>query len=168
VRGMGVLRGGLADAPRPAAEVAVTVEDRRDRILAPAGRLALVGGGGRMSGARGDAAFWLLAVRLDVCPVRAALSGLEVRPCAGVEIGGVRARATTLIDSPAASRLWAAAAATTSVRLPLGGTLFADIEGSLLFPLERNRYFFGFQPGESFYTVPWVTGSLAVGAGARF
>ena len=35
--------------------------------------------------------------------------------------------------------------------------LHAEIDESVLFPLKRDRYFFGFQPSEAFYTVPWVT-----------
>ncbi len=135
IRAAGELRGGLADAPRPVGQLGITVEDRALRWFAPAAAVAILSGGGGMTGDRGSAALWLLGGRLSLCPLRMALAGVELHPCAAGELGLVWARATSLVNPPSVRETWASVDATVSVRWPASGRVFGDIEGGAIFPL---------------------------------
>ncbi len=168
IRAAGELRGGLADAPRPVGVIGLTVEDLRPRRFAPTAGIAVVGGGGGMTGPRGSADLWLLGGRLSFCPLRLLPAGVELRPCAAGEVGSVWARATTLVNPPSVRRPWLSAEATLSVRWPRRGRVFADLEAGVIVPLIRSAYTFAFDPGQPLYAVPAVTARAAAGGGYRF
>ena len=168
IRGAGELRGGLADAPRPVGVIGLTVEDLRPRRFAPTAGIAVVGGGGGMTGPRGSADLWLLGGRLSFCPLRLLPAGAELRPCAAGEVGSIWARATTLVNPPSVRRPWLSAEATLSLRSPRRGRVFADLEAGVIVPLIRSAYTFAFDPGQPLYAVPAVTARAAAGVGYRF
>ncbi len=168
IRAAGELRGGLADAPRPVGQLGLAVEDRALRWFAPAAAVAILGGGGGMEGDRGSAAMWLLGGRLSLCPLRLALVGVEVRPCAAGELGSVWVHATSLVNPPSVRELWASVDATVTVRWPAIGRVFGEIEAGAIFPLIRPTYTFVFQPDQPFYAIPRVTARAGAGVGYRF
>jgi hypothetical protein len=162
------LRGGLGDTSRPAALAGFSVEDRRPRWFAPAAGVAILGGGGRTTGLRGSADLWLLGGQLSLCPLRALLARVELRPCAVGEAGAITARAASLINPPSLWRPWLSIDATLSLRWPQGSRIFAELEAGVIFPLIRPTYTFLFEPDQPLYAVPAVTARAGVGVGYRF
>jgi len=161
------LRGGLADTPRPVGLIGLVVEDR-SRRFAPAAGIAILGGGGALTGTRGSAELLLLGWRLSLCPLRISRADVELRPCAASEVGWVWARATSLVNAPSARQTWASVEATVSLRWPASGRIFGEIEGGAIFPLVRASYTFAFEPDQPLYVVPAVTPRAAAAVGYRF
>jgi hypothetical protein len=167
---MGGVIGGLADGPSPTGVVAIGVEDARDRRVALGVEAAVLVAGGRpIESPRGSAELSLLGGRLAACPLRLVRWSIDVRPCAGVTLGAVWGRATSLANAPSVEERWASAEATVAVRWLLPSGVFAELEGGAIFPFVRPSYTFEFQPaGQPLYAVPRVTGRASLGAGFGF
>jgi hypothetical protein len=161
------LRGGLADGPRPVGEIGFGVSDARARVLAPAVRLTLIAGQGEIDGPGGSAELRLITERLTVCPLRISAGQVEARPCAGVEAGGVWARASSLANQSTNVERWVSVEATVAVRWLAGKSLFVELEGGAVLPIIRDSYTFAFQPGTPLYRTPALTARGAAGIGFR-
>jgi hypothetical protein len=167
---MAGVTGGMADVPSLSGEIGVGIESTRPRLFAPGIEGAiLVAGGGEIDGQRGTAELSLLGGRLVACPLRLAKSKVDLRPCAGVTLGEVWGRATSLTNAPTVTEPWISAEATLAVRWLLTSQILFEVEGGAVFPLERPSFAFAFQPnGQALYTVPPVTGRVSAGCGFRF
>jgi hypothetical protein len=103
---------------------------------------------------------------LDLCPQAWSAAWLTVRPCVHGAAGALRPRA---LDIPTAGRVdgaWAEAGVSASVRASLVLGVFAELDGRLLFPITRDRYYF--QPSTSVGEVSAVAASFGISVGVRF
>ena len=134
----------------------------------PTAGIAIVGGGGGMTGQRGSADLWLLGGRLSFCPLRLLPAGVELRPCAAGEVGSVWARATTLVNPPSVRRPWLSAEATLSVRWPQRGRVFADSRGGRDRSPDPLRLHVRIRPGPAPLRRPRRDRARAAGVGYRY
>jgi hypothetical protein len=122
---------------------------------------------GTMDRKGGRVRFRLLAGRLEVCPVRLALTRWLVVPaCAGVEAGRLTAEGKNVVTGATDHVTWAAAVLAPRVRLELGRG-FAEVVAEERFPLVRQSFEFR-QPKQVVHEIPDVSFGAAAAVGLRF
>lgn len=111
------------------------------------------------------------ALTTGLCFLRLAARALALSPCAGLELGSLRAEGvpSEQLTSATSHGIWWA-----SVRAELGlaweppGPFWVELRGAAVFPLRAGYRFTFERPGVTAYEVPYVGGSGALGAGVRF
>jgi hypothetical protein len=116
--------------------------------------------------AGGAVRFQLFAGRLEVCPVRLALTrSLVVPACAGFEAGMLTAEGKVVARPKTVDMAWAAAVLAPRVRLELGH-VFAELAAEERFPLVRRT--FKFRPDTPVAEIPYVAFGAVAAVGLRF
>jgi hypothetical protein len=159
------LRGALAPSLRPSAEAGLDFGQPAPRVLAPAIRATLVGSLSRISRRDGIAKLSFLAGRFEGCPLRLGSRTVAVRPCVGVELGAVFASGE-LDGGRSVVQRWGSSEASLRLETWLAPQVFIEIEGALVVPFFRTRYFF--VPDRLVYVVPALTARAALVTGFRF
>jgi hypothetical protein len=112
-------------------------------------------------------AFDLAHARPKVCvfsvPARGAL---RVLPCAGVELGVLRARGSDLPRPSEATRFWAAGTVGPRLRWELDSAWFVDLNADAILPFTRYSFVFE-NPETSIHRVPNVALEVSLRFGAR-
>jgi hypothetical protein len=159
--GLGV-QGGLITgvAPRALIRLAgfaeVTPLPRASLVL----RAAATGALGSSETAIGGVDHWIVAGRLEACPVRIGGRPLGLWPCGAVDLGATGASGTR-----SATALWSALAAHWRLRWWVSRSFAAETELGALFPLTRCN--FASRSAILYRTAP-VGLSAALGVGVRF
>jgi hypothetical protein len=160
----GGARGALGASLSPSGGAGIDVGIPRG-ILAPSGRFAAFVGAGSLTAATGSAGLWLGGVRLELCPLRFGSQAIVLRPCAGGEIGLVRAEGQIAFGPRTAVEPWISAGATVQVQWFPTRAWFLEVGGGPVFPLERVHYYF--EPAQTVYVDPVLTARGWVGLGLR-
>jgi hypothetical protein len=101
----------------------------------------------------GDADFATTLGRLTLCPLRFPTTGaLFVAPCAAFEAGSMHAAGTRTLGRHEVSILWLAADPVASFSYRPIRILSLDLEVLGVFPLVRDRFYFG--PSPPFFSIP--------------
>lgn len=95
-------------------------------------RAGAVGVIGSAAGSRGDIRVWIAAAHTEICPMTLGGAELSWSPCAGADVGVVRASATQADTS-----LWAAVTAQSRVRAWISKRFALDADVGADFPLTR-------------------------------
>ena len=115
---------------------------------------------------RGAALVWTTA-HVGACPLRGDLSAaVQLRACAGLELGVLSASPRGLSSANDATRVWASAAATGRVRFVPGQLLFVEGDLGLTIPIVRDEL--AADPSLTLYRAPVVAPLVALSAGIRF
>jgi hypothetical protein len=123
--------------------------------------------GGTVSRQSGSADFSLLSGAIELCPLRFPESGaLELRPCAGAELGQVHAESHGVVLARKPNRLWLAASASGRAGWRFAPPFFAAGELGASFALVRQHYHF--DSGESVFDTPALSGFARIGLGVSF
>ncbi|MBI3203722.1 MAG: hypothetical protein HYZ29_19440 [Myxococcales bacterium] len=119
----------------------------------------------------GIAEFSLYAARLSACPVRLEPgASLALVPCAGAEVGLVRAAGKAgerIVEPKSADEPWLAGHVLARLELLPDPGLAFGLEGALGFPFTRHEFVLE-KPEVVVHEVPAVTWSASVGMVARF
>ncbi|HEY8945717.1 MAG TPA: hypothetical protein VIM73_15715 [Polyangiaceae bacterium] len=122
-------------------------------------------------GETASAEFELLTARFSACPLRwAPNEHFNLRPCALIEFGQLRARGENVVDrEPETALLWSAGGLELAAEvLPLG-PLTLGAEGAVLVPFVRDGFYFDPEgENELVHRVSRVGFTAAIGAGIRF
>jgi hypothetical protein len=154
VGGRLMVEGWVAPRPLPGFDVFGEVWREGTGPIAPGMRLGL-GGAGSSSG---EARWRWYVARLDACPVRAKLGWrLLSQSCAGMEIGALRAEGVEVASPRSSTKPWLAARLTTGLLVDTSSA-YAGIEGGLVAPVTRYRFYFD-HPWTEVHRVP-VTGAV--------
>jgi hypothetical protein len=115
----------------------------------------------------GSAELEWLAGQLVVCPVSARPSqAWELRACATFQLGRLRGIGFQTFERATKAIVWSSAGLELEGRLRLIGPLWAGLEGGLIFPFSRERFYL--EPGQDLHQVPaWGLG-LGAGLGLQF
>jgi hypothetical protein len=168
---LGGIRGAIGPGPRPSVEAGVEI-GASGGVLAPSLLLGgLVANGSPAvnaseNGAGGSASLWLVSGRIEVCPLRLAGASFVVRPCAGAELGALRAEGQASFTPHTDTEPWVAAEATLRAQWFPTSWWFVELSGGPVVPLVRTRYYF--VPDQTLYSVPGLTAQAAIGAGLLF
>jgi hypothetical protein len=158
------LEGGVAPTALVAFDVFAEVTRAGTGLWSPSLRLgALYAQTGLLGAEVSEARFHWGSARADGCPLRLALSSLEFRPCAVLEVGVVHAEGLDVAVPGDATRPWASLGLTGRARWS-HGILFAELELGGLMPITRPTFVFD-TPREVVQQIPVVlfTGATAVG-----
>lgn len=119
-----------------------------------------------INGRSRDARVDLFAARLEGCPfVLAVWSSLHLVPCAGVELGVLRAQSDAM--SEASRGLWLAPVVTSRVQWLLGRRLVIEAQASGVWPL-IDHHFVLEAPRTVVQSTPGVSLFAGLGLGVRF
>ncbi len=163
-----VLSSGVAPRALVAASPFVGYAFRRGGWIDPSFRLGFlrawsglfdVASGGRA------ALTWTVG-RADACPIALPGSWLHVTGCVRVEAGLLEAQGADIASSQVTSRAWLAAGPLLRAEVSLFGPLFADAEGSALFRVTEDRFYF--RPNSTIYRIPLTGFGGGAGLGVRF
>lgn len=147
--------GGFVDLERDALA-------SRGLSVSPSARAAVLRAEGSAASAGVDAEMaWMLA-RGSVCPVRLVLaSSLALRPCAGIDIGAMTARASRVVRPTERARLWMGGAASLRLAWSPVPAAVLEIEGGASAPFVRDEL--AVDPNVALYRTPAVvpTGQFA-------
>jgi hypothetical protein len=134
-------------------------------------RLGLRGATGSTAIEQRGASFLLLAGGPSLCPVELGLgAGLEITPCAGIELGALRGRGeqSAALPSPqSASIFWAAAHVDLRLRWRVAETFSFEGGGELGIPLVRHSFIFE-GPNEMIHEIPVAGAGATVGGVVHF
>jgi hypothetical protein len=117
-------------------------------------------------GSAGRAVITWTVARADACPIALPALPLHLTGCLRVEAGVLEAAGADIPSSRTASRAWLAAGPTLRAEVPIVGPLFADAEGSVLFRLTEDRFYF--RPDFTVYRVPLTGFGAGAGLEVRF
>jgi hypothetical protein len=89
------------------------------------------------------ASFRWVAGRIDGCPYVWSSGRFAAAPCAGIQLGALTGKGTTLVDHAAGdTRPWIAPEMVARVAVRLGRAQI-EVEGTLAAPIERDHYYIG-------------------------
>jgi hypothetical protein len=162
----GGFRVGFGTGLAPAAELAVFVGTSHAHGFAPRLELSTAFSRGTVTRPEGGAELVLLASRLTGCPVRLGVDTFGVRPCAGLEVGGVFARGVDIPGALSQRHPWLASEIGAQVEWRFASRFFLELAGGPGFPALRQRYYFA--PNTPVHTFPPVTVRANIGVGAVF
>jgi hypothetical protein len=111
------------------------------------------------------------ALTTGLCFFRLAARAFTLSPCAGLELGSLRAEGVPseqLTSATAQSIWWATVGAELGLAWQPSGPFWIELRGAAVFPLRAGYRFTFERPGVTAYEVPYVGGSGALGAGVRF
>ncbi len=118
----------------------------------------------------GTADFNWWAAGVTICPIRfppGMLGGVfAFGPCAGFEGGLLKGEGHDTISPSTSTGTWLAASVGLRAALWLTDFLRVEVEGDLVIPLRRDRFFFG--PDVTAYRVPAVAGRGSLGVALLF
>jgi hypothetical protein len=160
------VRGGIAPEPRPYAAFGFEASSTSERVVAPAFRLAVIGAWSRLSASNGEASLLLIGGRAEACPLHFGSERIGFRPCAAFEAAPVFASGEIDVDPKHATEPWLAVESMARVQWHPNDRFYVELDAGVLFPLRRSRYYF--EPNETLYEVPAVTGRAALGVGFVF
>jgi hypothetical protein len=165
----GVLQTALPETPLGFG-VFVEWAWERESWLRPSARLAgLDAGSGVADSERGSVDVSFAGGRLSLCPVRTSRRHLvSARFCALAELGKLSGQGQTTDDPGSAAPTWYAAGPAFGAELQPWSFLALELEAALIFPFNRDRFVFEPDPVQAAYEVPWLSGSVALGAALRF
>jgi hypothetical protein len=114
-----------------------------------------------------DAKFsWTMAT-LELCPLPVPVGGFaEISPCAGVELGSLRAASSAPPENTSRSTPWIAPDALVRLVLVPRSSVALDVFTGVSFPLMRDR--FRFEPQPILYRPPAVLPVAGLSGGVRF
>lgn len=137
---------GITTHPLPRGELFLDVRPMFNHFLPDLSlRGSVVGSGGSSETAIGPVLRWILAARVEACPIAWAGERLDLRPCAGFELGADNASSDGQNGFDDRS-LWAAPAGRVRVSLALlPRVVWLEAGGSVLIPLIRKEIFAGTQ-----------------------
>jgi hypothetical protein len=160
--------GTTATAPRVAWGAEIHAEVQFPGAIGPSLRLAAGGvTSGGVDSPPGSASFRLLRARLEACPVSGELGAVWLAPCAGYELGALRAAGGGVDEPRAESRFWGALRLGGRARWPARGTWFAEVEGALVAPLTSRSFVFD-NPRVEVFSTPRLGTTAGLGIGWRF
>ena len=137
---------GISTEPMPRGQVFIDWRPALSRILPNLSlRAGAVGAGGSSETAIGTVGRWILAGRVEGCPVAWSAGRFDLRPCFGFELGatGASAQGETGVND---RTLWAAPAGQLRFSVALVPRWFwLEANGGMLVPLIRNEIFSGSQ-----------------------
>ncbi len=105
---------------------------------------------------------------IDACPLRFDLvsDALALRPCAGFDIGVLRAEGSGVTDARSRSRPWMSTGAHARLVWSIASAFSLEVEGGLVVPLFRENFFF--DPNVPIYEAPPIAGLFRGSAVVRF
>ena len=141
-----LVMAGLAPGALVGGRAFGDLESKSLGALAPSVRLGLIAA---ENGAFTTpvARFLLLTTRVDACPWRIGSRELSVRPCLSGGLGALRATGIDVAHPTTRVDVWADVGALARGRwYPIGGRFFVELEGGILFPLNRPKFVFQAPP----------------------
>ncbi len=102
---------------------------------------------------------------MGLCPVRFEGSTITFRPCAGLAFGAVHASGSIPVDPRSVTEPWASLDGVLRLRWLVTARWFVEAQAAASLELVRTRYFF--EPDETLYVVPPVTGRGGLEVGFR-
>lgn len=122
---------------------------------------------GTTSRAAGSAEFEWTALQLAICPVGWQPNPVwDLRACATVQAGRLRAAGFATINPAEQSSFWSAAGALLEARVQLIEPLWLGASGGLDLPFSRERFYL--EPSQTLHQVPALGVSFGLGVGLRF
>lgn len=120
---------------------------------------------GHVERAAGTASFQLLTSHLDLCPSQARWGAFSFRPCVHGSGGWLRAQGTETEQAKTSDRPFFTAGAALLVHIELYHYLHLMTQGSLSFPLIRDRFQFD---NDVFHRAGLVSYGVGASLGVRF
>ncbi|MBX3220322.1 MAG: hypothetical protein KF795_07355 [Labilithrix sp.] len=166
--GGGVLGGvGPAVAPRAGVFAAMDVAFSAREWARASVRLSVDAATTNASVGAGSQRYALVAGGLRVCPVRLPLAPVvHLAPCAGMQVGLHRGTSGGIPSARAQDKTWLAPTATGSLGVDLSRAVALELEGGLVAPMVRTRFFLG--PDLTLFRTPAVAGTGGVSVLVRF
>jgi hypothetical protein len=155
------LTGGVATALLVSVPVFVDVAQVSRGLASPALRLRFE----HASADEGGARFTWTTGSLDGCPIAVATGPVRMWPCARIAAGTLAATGD-VAQARSAGRPWLSAAAVARVRVSLVGGLFLEVEGEVLAPFVRDRFYL--EPDATVHRATAVAAGGAAALGASF
>lgn len=137
---------GISTQPQPRGEAFIDLRPGSKHVLPDLSlRAGVVGAWGSSETAIGPVRRWIVAGRVDACPVAWRAGRLELRPCVAFELGatGASAEGEAGLDDRS---IWAAPGGQLRLAIALQPEwLWLEVSGGALVPLTRNEIFSGSQ-----------------------
>jgi hypothetical protein len=147
--------GGVAPSPALSESVILELGHGHEPGWAAHARLAGVHAHGSATAHAGAADFDLLGLRVASCPYRISV-GLVLSGCASFDWGRLQGRGTRTSAAQSSSAKWLAPGGFVDAELRALPWLRLQLELGALFPLARDRFYFG--PDETVHRIPSVAG----------
>jgi len=149
------LQGGVAPSPTLSEGLFVQIGRWRDRGFSANVRLAGLHARGSESASGGVAHFELLSLRLASCPYRVG-ARLQLSGCVSFDWGRLEGSGSETIAAQPSSAPWLGPGAFVDAAIELLPPLHLQLEMGAIFPLARDRFYFG--PDETVHRIPAVAG----------
>ncbi|MBX3214421.1 MAG: hypothetical protein KF850_20465 [Labilithrix sp.] len=115
----------------------------------------------------GSQSYRLVTGTLRACPVRLPLASvLSLAPCAGMQAGVHRGTTSGIPNARAEDKTWLASTGTASLEVELSRSVTVELEGGVVAPLRRTRFFLA--PDITLFRTPAVAGTGGVAVLVRF
>lgn len=114
-----------------------------------------------------EASFRTITGRVDLCPSSTKMSIVRLSPCAGLELGSLRAVGGGVDHPIAEARFWSVAYVLGRARIEPLARLFVELEAGAALPLTPRRFAFD-NPAIEIFTTPRVAVAGAIGLGVYF
>jgi hypothetical protein len=135
------------------------------RIFEPSLRLLIDVAYGRVANADRSADIALLGGRFEPCALRLGSSNLTVRVCGNAEVGALLVTRNTAPLPQNPTETWATLGVSLHAEWLVTRSFFIEASGGPDVALVRTRYFF--EPAETVYLSPPLTGHGGIGLGLR-
>lgn len=164
----GVLGGvGPSVAPRAGAFVAMEIDAGPRAWSRGSLRLSADASASDADVGAGSQSYRLIAGALRVCPARLPLaSRVALAPCAGMQVGVHRGTTSGIPNARAEDKTWLATTGTASLGVDLSRTVTVELEGGLVAPLRRTRFFLA--PDLTLFRTPALAGTGGAAVLVRF
>ncbi len=115
----------------------------------------------------GSQTYEWLGATVRLCPAHFELPAhLRVAPCAGLQTAGHRGTTRDVRSPTARTELWLAPVASGTVDWAVTPAVSLEVQGGILLPLRRSRYFLA--PASTIFEVPVAAATAGVGVRVRF
>ncbi len=172
-----ILGGGLVSALAPtlagSAELSIELRRESPRLLAPVFRFGFAFSGNSTHRDVGSAQIVVFTPSLEACPVQLALAArrLIFEPCARMTAGFYYAQGSTPTPARGQNQLaiWGSLGAVVRALWLFAGPVFFEVDGEILAPLERDRFYFGeVRTSPLYFQAPPVGFRGTIGVGVHF
>jgi hypothetical protein len=103
---------------------------------------------------------------LDLCPVAGTAGRLRLVACARADAGVLSASGVDVVPARSDSGAWVDVGLAARGQIEVLGPLFLEVEGSLVAPITRDRFYF--EPATTAFRAGVLAPSAAAGAGLAF
>jgi len=149
------LTGGVAPSPSLSEGLLLELGRGHELGFSPHARVAGVHAHGSATARAGSADFDLLGLRIASCPYRISV-GLVLSGCASFDWGRLQGRGSRTSAAQSSSANWFGPGGFVDAELRALPWLRLQLELGALFPLARDRFYFG--PDETVHRIPSVAG----------